>query len=139
MLAKTLYELHYNCHEMVDLAIPSCVGGQEIFLKCLHFSLVLGITVISRAWLYFIRSFQKSKAKQKQQKKTSSHPFPHMQVCASLGKFTGNNQSLEAVHTSFAGAWHAHLYDGADDSVVPVAFANQVNYPVCDLFNRVPV
>lgn len=46
---------------------------------------------------------------------------------------------MEAVHTSFAGAWHAHLCDGADDSVVPIAFANQVNYPVCDLFNRVPV
>lgn len=78
MLAKTIYELHYNCHEMVDLGIPCCVGGQEIFFKCAHFSLVLGITVISRAWLYFIRSFQKSRAKQKQQKK---HPPTHFHTC----------------------------------------------------------
>lgn len=62
-----------------------------------------------------------------------------MQVCASLENFRGNNQSLEAVHTSFAGAWHAHLRNGGDDGVVPVAFANQVDYPVCDLFNGAPV
>lgn len=43
------------------------------------------------------------------------------------------------VHTSFAGAWHAHLGDGGDDGVVPVAFANQVDYPVCELFDGAPV
>lgn len=69
----------------------------------------------------------------------SSHLFLQMQVCASLENFTGNNQSFEAVHTSFAGAWHAHLCDGSDDGVIPVAFANQVDYPVCDLFNGAPI
>lgn len=43
------------------------------------------------------------------------------------------------MHTGFAGAWHAHFYDGGDDGVVPVAFANQVDYPVCDLFDGAPV
>lgn len=62
-----------------------------------------------------------------------------MQVCASLEQFTGNNQSLEVVHTSFAGAWHAHLCDGGDNCVVPVALANQVDYPVCDLFDGASV
>lgn len=62
-----------------------------------------------------------------------------MQVCASLENFTGKSQSLEAVLTSFAGAWHAHLLNGGDDGVVPVPFANQVNYPVCDLFNGAAV
>lgn len=62
-----------------------------------------------------------------------------MQVCASLENIIGNNWSLEAVHTSFAGAWHTHFHNGGDDGVVPIAFANQVNYPVCDLFNGAPV
>lgn len=63
-----------------------------------------------------------------------------MQVCARLQQqFIGNNQSLEVVHTSFAGAWHAHLCNGSDNCVVSVAFANQINYPVCDLFNWAPV
>lgn len=42
---------------------------------------------------------------------------------------------MEVVHTSFAGAWHAHLCDGSDNCVVSVAFANQINYPVCYLLN----
>ena len=47
---------------------------------------------------------------------------------------------LEAVHTSFAGAWHAHFCDGGDDGVVvAVAFANQVDYSVRDLFNGAPI
>lgn len=72
-------------------------------------------------------------------KKThSTHPFLHMQVCTSF-TFTGNNQSLEVTHTSFAGAWHAHLGDGGENRVVHVALANQVNYPVCDLFDGAPV
>lgn len=29
-----------------------------------------------------------------------------------------------SVHTSFAGAWHAHLRNGGDDGTVPVPFAN---------------
>lgn len=54
-------------------------------------------------------------------------------------KLHSNNQSLEAVHTSFAGSWHAHLCDGGDDCVVPVAFAYEVDYPVCDLFYGAPL
>lgn len=82
------------------------------------------------------KNFQKSKIIIKK----SSHPILHMQVCASLQQqFIGNNRSLEVVHTSFAGAWHAHLCDGSDNCVVSVAFANQINYPVCDLFNWAPV
>lgn len=40
---------------------------------------------------------------------------------------------------SFAGTWHAHFCDGRNDGVVPVAFARQVDYSVCDLFNGAPV
>lgn len=61
-----------------------------------------------------------------------------MQVCTSRA-FAGNHRSLEVTHTSFAGAWHAHLRDGGEDGVVHVALANQVNYPVCDLFDWAPV
>lgn len=106
----------------------SCVGGLGItFHTC--FSLVHCRAVIFRAWLYLISSLQ-------EKKQTPPTQFFHMQVCASLEKLY---KRLEAVHTSFAGAWHAHLCDGGDDGVVPVAFANQVNYPVCDLFNGAPV
>lgn len=42
-------------------------------------------------------------------------------------------------HTSFAGAWHAHLHNGGEDGVVHVALANQVNDPVGDLFDGAPV
>lgn len=61
-----------------------------------------------------------------------------MQVCTSH-RFAGNDRRLEVTHTSFAGAWHAHLRDGGEDGGVHVALANQVNYPVCDLFERAPV
>lgn len=61
-----------------------------------------------------------------------------MQVCTRR-TFTGNEQSLEVTHTSFAGAWHAHLCDGGENRVVHVALANQVNYPVCELFDGAPV
>lgn len=70
-------------------------------------------------------------------KKKSSHPFQHMQVCASVENFI--IKQIVSVHTSFAGAWHTHFCDGGDDSVVPVMLANQVNYPFCDLFNGAPV
>lgn len=42
-------------------------------------------------------------------------------------------------HTSLAGTWHADLCDGGDDRVVPIAFADQVNDVVRDLFDRAPV
>lgn len=58
-----------------------------------------------------------------------------MQVCAGLEHCISNKQSLAVVHTSFAGAWHAHFCNGRDDGVVAVALADQVDYPVCDLFN----
>ena len=63
------------------------------------------------------------------------------QVCASLENFkaTTVSHSSEVVHTSFAGAWHAHFCNGGDDGVVRIAFANQVDYPICDLFNGAPV
>lgn len=61
-----------------------------------------------------------------------------MQVCTSHA-FAGKDRSWEVTHTRFAGAWHAHLRDGGEDGVVHVALANQVNYPVCDLFDGAPV
>lgn len=50
-----------------------------------------------------------------------------------------HRRSVEEVHTGCVGTWHAHLHDGGDYCVVPVAFANQVDYPVSDVFNRAPV
>lgn len=43
------------------------------------------------------------------------------------------------MHTGFAWAWHPGFCDGGDDGVVPIAFANQVEYPFYDLFTRAPV
>lgn len=68
----------------------------------------------------------------------STHPFLHMQVRTSH-TFTGNVQSLKVTHTSFAGAWHAHLRYGGENRVVHIALANQVNYPLCDRFDGAPV
>lgn len=55
------------------------------------------------------------------------------------GEMKGSGWSSGAVHTGFAGAWHAHFCDGGDDGVVAVALANQVDDPVCDLFDGAPV
>lgn len=122
--------LHSNCHEMADLGSSSYAGGLGIiFHTC---------TFFFSAWRHcHIQGLARSNLSFLKKKKKSSQILPPT-VCASLGKSTGN-KSLEAVHTSFAGAWHAHFCDGGDDGVVPVAFANQVDYPVCDLFNGAPV
>lgn len=52
--------------------------------------------------------------------------------------FTGNER-VALTHTGSAGARHAHLRDGGEDRVVHVALANQVNDPVCELFDGAPV
>lgn len=43
------------------------------------------------------------------------------------------------VRTSFVGLRHADFCDGRDDGVVPVAFANQADYSIYDLFNGAAV
>lgn len=105
----------------------------EEFFTCTCFPLVLFI-----AWLYLIETSKKQN-KNKERKKN----LPPTSTCASLcklrKKFTGNNQSLEGVHTGFAGAWHAHLCDGGENGVVQSALADQVNYPVCDLLDGASV
>lgn len=87
-------------------------------------------------------NFQKtSKAKTKMktnEEKQHTRPLVHMQV-RTRRTFTDNQQSLEVTHTSLAGAWHAHLRDGRENRAVRVALANQVNYPVCELFDGAPV
>lgn len=52
-----------------------------------------------------------------------------------------NEDGAEEGHkvVSFVGAWHVHFCNGRDDGVVPIPFANQVNYPICELFNGAPV
>lgn len=66
----------------------------------------------------------------------STHFSPHASLCRLRAI---HRRSVKAVHTGCVGTWHAHLRDGGDYCVVPVAFANQVDYPVCDVFNRAPV
>lgn len=117
---------------MADLGGSSCVGGPGIifhtctffFLQCCH------IQGLALSHLIF--------KKKKKTKKILPPTSTHASVCKS-GKLQRQLQSLEAVHTSFAGAWHAHFCDGRDDGVVPVVFANQVDYPLCDIFNGAPI
>lgn len=45
----------------------------------------------------------------------------------------------EVFPTSFVGFGHPHFCDGGDDGVVPVPFADQVDYPIDDLFNGTAV
>lgn len=79
-----------------------------------------------------------NKTEEKKGNQPSTRPFAHTQVCTSR-TFTGNGRRWELTHTSFAGTWHAHLRDGGENRVVHIALANQVNYPVCDLFDGAPV
>lgn len=77
----------------------------------------------------------------KKAKQKCNHPHTHFYTCrfVQAARFTGNDESLEVTHTSFAGAWHAHLRDGGENGVVHVALANQVNYPLRDRFDGAPV
>lgn len=92
------------------------------------------------AWLHLMKTSKKAKQKQEKQKKCN-HPRTHFYTCrfVQAAQFTGNDESLEATRTSFAGAWHAHLRDGGENRVVHVALANQVNYPLRDRFDGAPV
>lgn len=111
------------------------MGGQRFIFHMCTFFFGARIAVIFKAWLYLPGVFSK-----KQNKKFQKKILPHdsRQSNPSKEKFTDGEQSLELL-TGFAGAWNARLHDSGDDGVVPVAFANQVNYPVCDLFNGAPV
>lgn len=60
-------------------------------------------------------------------------------ACAPDKNLRGLRAFLLVVRTSFAGTWYAHLHDGGDDGVVPIAFADQVDDPFGDLFYGAPV
>lgn len=52
----------------------------------------------------------------------------------------GEGRGAEAAgRTGFVGTWHAHLRDGGDDGVVPVALADQVDDPVRDVLDGAAV
>lgn len=92
--------------------------------------------LILRAWLHHIWSLTPSPPQKKKPKQNNAPPTSTDSKCVQAWiTEEATSRGLDVVHTSFAGAWHTDFCNGRDYGVVPIVFANQVDYPVCDLFD----